>query len=180
VPQFEIPPNLAGRARAASHDRLGEKQEKSMQRAYLIFAIVFSTTIVGINPGGAELVLAIGYAEGGPTHGWVYGQSSGGDAATVALNVCRGIDMTNNVIPANPSEAQKNCAIVATLNNHCFAISSNGTLAKSPTGFSWVVAPDLKTANGQALANCEKMKGKGDASCTIRGARCDSSASNQE
>ena len=151
-----------------------------MQRACLIFAIVLATTVAGINPGAAELVLAIGFAVGGPTHGWVYGQSSGGDAATVALNICRGIDTTNNVIPANPSEAQKNCAIVATLNNHCFAISSNGTQAKSPTGFSWVVAPDSKAANGQAIANCEKMKAKGDASCTIRGARCDSSAAHPE
>jgi hypothetical protein len=147
-----------------------------MQRAYLRFAILLAATIFEVRPSAAEMVVAIGYAPEGPTKGWVYGQSSGVDAATVALNICRGIDKTNNAIPNNPSAAQKNCAIVATLNNQCFAISSNGTSLKSPTGFGWVVAPDSSAANRQALANCQIMKRNEGASCTIRGSGCDGSA----
>ena len=147
-----------------------------MPRAYPIYVILLAATIFEVRPAAAEMVVALGYAPGGPTNGWVYGQSSGVDAKTIALNICRGIDKTNNVIPNNPSAAQKNCAIVATLNNQCFAISSNGTPANSPTGFGWVVVPDSTAANGQALAICKKMKGNGGATCTIRGSGCDGSA----
>jgi hypothetical protein len=146
-----------------------------MRRA-LIFAIALAATVFEAHPGAAELVVAIGVSPGGPTKGWVYGQSSAADAATVALNICRGIDKTNNVIPDNPSASQKNCGIVATLSNQSFAISSNGTQTTSPTGFGWAVALDSIAANRQALAGCQTMKGPADAPCTIRGSGCDGSA----
>jgi hypothetical protein len=160
---------------SSSLDVKAQRGGNSM-RACLIFAVALAATVLKAHPGAAEMVVAIGFSQGGPTKGWVYGQSSGADAATVALNICRGIDKTNNVIPTNPSAAQKNCGIVATLSNHCFAISSNGTQTTSPTGFSWAVAPDSIAANRQALANCQIMKGPADAPCTIRGSGCDGSA----
>ena len=144
-----------------------------MRQVCLLSAISLGVAIVMARPCAAETVLALGFPPEGPTNGWVGGWSSD---ATQALNICKGIDKTNNIIPVNPSASQNNCAIVATLNNQCFAISSNGTSQRSPTGFSWIVATDSNSANSQAIANCQKTTGKDDPPCVIRASECDGSA----
>ena len=54
-----------------------------MPPAYPIYVILLAATIFEVHPTAAEMVVALGYAPGGPTNGWVYGQSSGVDAKTI-------------------------------------------------------------------------------------------------
>jgi len=142
----------------------------------LLFTGLFAGVMLWSGPGAAEGVLAIGFAPGGPTHGWVYGWAEGADAPTRALDLCRGVIKENNAIPVNASASQKACAVVATLRNQCMAISSNGSLTRSPTGFGWVIAADLTTATEQAVAMCKATAGAGAPPCVVRGSACDGTA----
>jgi hypothetical protein len=150
-----------------------------MKQGYLLFVVLVGATILGMRSGIADGVLALGYPKGGPTYGWVAGFSKGSaDAETQALNECRGINKYNNQVRQNPQESQRNCGVVATFHDQCFAISSNGSATKwkSPTGFGLAIAKDSGTAAQEAIGQCQSMAGQGAVPCVIRTSDCEGSA----
>jgi hypothetical protein len=145
-----------------------------MKQGYLLFAVLVGATILGMRSGRADGVLALGYPKGGPTYGWVAGFAKDSvDAETQALNECR-----NNHIRQNPQESQRNCGVVATLHDQCFAISSNGSASqwKSPAGFGMAIAKDSATAAQEAIGQCQSMAGQEAVPCVIRTSNCEGSA----
>ena len=143
---------------------------------YLLFVILVGATILGMRSGIANGVLALGHPKVGPTFGWVAGFSKGSaDAEKQALNECRGTNKYNNQIQ-HPQESQRNCEVVATFHDQCFAISSNGSATKSPTGFGLAIAKDSATAAQEAIDQCQSMTGEGAVPCVIRMSDCDGSA----
>jgi Domain of unknown function (DUF4189) len=133
-----------------------------MKQGYLL-SVLLGATILGIRSGIADGVLALGYAKGHPIYGWAAGFSKGADAATHALNECRG---------------KYKCEVVATFHDQCFAISANGSATqwKSPIGFGLAIAKDSTTAAQAAIGQCESMAGEGAPSCVIRKSDCEGSA----
>ena len=150
-----------------------------MKEGYLLFVVLVGATILGMRSGIADGVLALGYPKNvGPTYGWVAGFSKGSaDAEKQALNECRGINKYNNQI-RHPQESQRNCGVVATIHDQCFAISSNGTATKwtSPIGFGLAIGKDSATAAREAIGQCESMAGGGAPPCVIRKSDCEGSA----
>jgi len=145
---------------------------------YLLFVILVGATILGMRSGIANGVLALGHPKVGPTFGWVAGFSKGSaDAEKQALNECRGTNKYNNQIQ-HPQESQRNCEVVATFHDQCFAISSNGTATKwtAPIGFGLAIAKDSATAAQEAIDQCQSMTGEGAVPCVIRMSDCDGSA----
>ena len=136
-------------------------------------------TILEMRSGIADGVLALGYPKNvGPTYGWVAGFSKGSaDVEKQALNECRGINKYNNQI-RHPQESQRNCGVVATFHDQCFAISSNGTATKwtSPIGFGLAIAKDSATAAKEAIDQCQSMTAQEAVPCVIRMSDCEGSA----
>jgi hypothetical protein len=135
-----------------------------MKQGYLLSVVLLGATILGMRSGTADGVLALGYAKGGPIYGWAAGFSkSSADAATHALNECRG---------------KYKCEVVATVHDQCFAVSSNGSATqwKSPIGFGLAIAKDSATAAQEAIGQCESMAGEGAPPCVIRKSDCEGSA----
>jgi hypothetical protein len=150
-----------------------------MKQGYLLLVVLVGAMILGMRSGIANGVLALGHPKAGPTYGWVAGFSkSGADAEKQALNECRGINKYNNQIRQNPQESQRNCGVVATFHDQCFAISSNGTATKweSPIGFGLAIAKDSATAAQEAIDQCQSMTGQGAVPCVIRMSDCEGSA----
>jgi len=149
-----------------------------MKRGYLLFVVLVRATILGMCSGIADGVLALGHAKVGPTFGWVAGFSKGSaDGEKQALNECRGTNKYNNQIQ-HPQESQRNCEVVATFHDKCFAISSNGTATKwtAPIGFGLAIAKDSATAAKEAIDQCQSMTGEGAVPCVIRMSDCEGSA----
>jgi hypothetical protein len=150
----------------------------AMKQGYLLFVILVGATILGMRSGIANGVLALGHPKEGPIYGWVAGFSKGSaDAQKQALNECRGGNKYNNQI-LHPQESQRNCGVVATFHDQCFAISSNGTATKwtSPIGFGLAIAKDSATAAQEAIDQCQSMTGQGVVPCVIRMSDCEGSA----
>lgn len=148
-----------------------------MLRVGLPLAFFFAATVWSAHPAAADAVLAIGIgAKGVYQGGWVYGWDNGAAARASALNLCRGIDKTNNAIPDNASAAQAACRVVGIFTGQCVAIAANGTQTTPATGLGWVITTDSTTAKAQALAACEAMPGKVGPPCTIQTVKCDGSA----
>jgi hypothetical protein len=149
----------------------------AMKQGYLLFVVLLGATILGMRSGIADGVLALGIAKGGPIYGWVAGFSKDStDAETQALNECRGINKYNNQKRQNPRESQRNCGVAATFHDQCFAISSNGSATKSPTGFGLAIAKDSATAAQEAIGQCQSTAGQGALPCVIRTSDCEGSA----
>ena len=132
-----------------------------MKQGYLLTAVLLGAMILGMRPGIADGVLALGNAKGGPTFGWAAGFSK--RSADAALNECRG---------------RYKCEVFATFHDQCFAISSNGTATKwaSPIGFGLAIAKDSTTAAQEAIGQCESMAGEEAPPCVIRKSDCEGSA----
>jgi len=132
-----------------------------MKQGYLLTAVLLGAMILGMRPGIADGVLALGNAKGGPTFGWAAGFSK--RSADAALNECRG---------------KYKCEVFATFHDQCFAISSNGTATKwtSLIGFGLAIAKDSATAAHEAIDQCQSMSGEGAPPCVIRKSDCEGSA----
>jgi Domain of unknown function (DUF4189) len=149
-----------------------------MQRG-LGFAVLFAGTIVGAQPGAAEAILAIGIPPNITQQGYVYGYAFGADAATTALNICRGTKLPPGVVmPENAPEAKRRCTVAGSFADQCFAIAVDvPNLAPGATGVGWAIAADSLTAERQALAGCQVTAGPGRrAACEVRKSICDGSA----
>jgi len=126
--------------------------------------MVLAFGILGMRSGIADGVLALGYAKYGPTYGWAAGFSKGGaDAATLALNECRG---------------KYKCEVAATFHDQCFAISSNGTATqwKLNIGFGLAIEKNSATAEKEAIGQCQSMAGQGAPPCVVQKSDCEGSA----
>ena len=127
-------------------------------------SMVLTFGILGMRSSIADGVLALGYAKYGPTYGWAAGFWKGGaDAATLALNECRG---------------KYKCEVAATFHDQCFAISSNGTATqwKLNIGFGLAIEKDSTTAAQEAIGQCQSMAGQGAPPCVVRKSYCEGSA----
>ena len=127
-------------------------------------SMVLTFGILGMRSSIADGVLALGYAKYGPTYGWAAGFWKGGaDAATLALNECRG---------------KYKCEVAATFHDQCFAISSNRTATqwKLNIGFGLAIEKDSTTAAQEAIGQCQSMAGQGAPPCVVRKSYCEGSA----
>jgi len=147
-----------------------------MQRTCLVLAFLFGGAVLSAQPAAAEGALAVGLPAGGVSHGFVYGWAVGANDKMRALRTCQGIITENNAIPANASEAQRACAVVATFRDQCVAVALNGNQVTPATGVGWAMAADLGTAKAQALSRCEAAAGPGKAPCMVQSSGCDGAA----
>lgn len=121
-------------------------------------------------PAEAELALAVGRPPNVTTQGFVYGW---GSTPAEALNYCRGADVDNS------SEAQKRCTVIGIFRSQCFAVAVNGRAHgddPGSTGVGWSIAPDRRTAESDALEQCEAMRQGTRAPCYIQTVKCDGGA----
>jgi Domain of unknown function (DUF4189) len=156
--------------------------EEMMRGLRLFLNIVFWGLLLAASPAGADGFLASGVPDGRGSdgvlsNGFVYGYA---DTREQAMNICRGVDKTNNKIPKNASKAQKACAIVGDFTNACVAVAMNGNVTTPATGVGWAISPTTAAAEKQALANCRSMAGSHrPEGCYVQNKSCDGTAAKQ-
>ena len=153
-----------------------------MKVTLALIAILLCQILLWPDFGRAEGALALGLPAGGPyTTGYVFGMATGENDQTAAMQLCQGIDKSNNKIPTgNVTKAQQACKIVAVFNNQCVAVASNGDQTTPASGVGWATAATVDAAKTQALSQCEKWPGKTGPSCTIQASICDDSSANPQ
>ena len=144
----------------------------------LLFAILFSSTLVWSGACHAQMAIAIGTTGNVSKDGFVWGGGFGADAEKTALGVCRGvIAPTEGELPKNVSRVKRLCKIVTSFSDKCFAIAQDGTTRKAGTGFGWSVAMDLRSAEAEAIAKCESAVARGRSSaCAVEYSYCEGAA----
>jgi len=130
-----------------------------MHEKIVVFALL--AALASTNVAVAEGALAIGIPEGNPAKGFKWdAYVSTPDAATKAMDDCR---------KARNPRAAAACKLIATFNDQCVAITSNGEPTAPVTAAGWAIENDRVTAVNRALAQCEAMrKGRGP-SCRLDG-----------
>jgi hypothetical protein len=105
--------------------------------------------------------------------GFTYGYANNHPAAeapALALTQCQ---ISPSAVKDNKLRAR--CKVIATYHDQCVAVAmdpANGT-----PGVGWAIQSDLRSAESQALAQCEKTAGPGRrAACKVDHSKCDGSA----
>jgi hypothetical protein len=158
----------------ATYDKFGASiiGEGDMERVCIV--IVASLFIAAYSPNSASAAgaLAVGLPadvakDGVSAYGSVNYDTEDAAKAT-ALKACQTDKVASTFV--------KNlCSIVSTFRDQCYAISydpKDGT-----PGFGWAVDNDLRSAEKNSLANCEKTAGPGRrGACVVANTGCDGSA----
>jgi hypothetical protein len=144
-------------------------------------AIVASLLVIAFcpNPAAADGAVAVGLpadvAKSGVSIGTIVNAPSNENAKVEALKQCKTPPKLTVSGTAVTTKTWQLCKLVADFHNRCFAYSfdpQDGT-----PGFGWAVEDDLKGAERQALANCEKTAGPGRrAACVVVKSSCDGTA----
>ena len=129
---------------------------------------------LGPSQSMAAGALAIGLppdvAKGGFTYGYSNNNDDANHAELKALDACR---TTKDA--ANDANLRSLCKVIQDYTNKCVAVAMDP--AAGTPGVGWSVAPDLRTAEAQALSKCEDTAGPGRrAACVVDHSSCDGSA----
>jgi hypothetical protein len=132
--------------------------------------ILFAFVVFCPNTGSADGALAVALppdvVKQGFAYGYVTDYPDANQADAQALKKCRDTTI-DGVRPL--------CEVIQDFKNQCVAVAMDPQ-AGTP-GVGWSVAPDLHTAESQALSKCETTAGPGRrAACAIDHSSCDGSA----
>jgi hypothetical protein len=141
---------------------------RNAARGFVLFALV--AAIFHPVSGGADGALAIALppdvVKQGFAYGYVTDYADTNQADAQALKKCR--DTT--IAGVRPL-----CEVIQDFKNQCVAVAMDPQ-AGTP-GVGWSIAPDLHTAEAQALSKCEQTAGPGRrAACAVDHSSCDGSA----
>jgi Domain of unknown function (DUF4189) len=137
-------------------------------RGFVLFAL--AAAIFRPSSGNADGALAVALppdvVKQGFAYGYVTDYPDANQADAEALKKCR--DTT--IAGVRPL-----CEVIQDFKNQCVAVAMDPQ-AGTP-GVGWSVAPDLHTAEAQALSKCESTAGPGRrAACAVDHSSCDGSA----
>jgi hypothetical protein len=137
-------------------------------RGFVLFAL--AAAIFRPIPGSADGALAVALppdvVKQGFAYGYVTDYPDADQADAQALKKCR--DTT--IAGVRPL-----CTVIQDFKSQCVAVAMDPQ-AGTP-GVGWSVAPDLHTAEAQALSKCEDTAGPGRrAACAVDHSSCDGSA----
>jgi hypothetical protein len=132
--------------------------------------VVFAFVVFRPNSGSADGAIAIALppdvVKQGFAYGYVTDYPDANQAGAQALKKCRDTTI-DGVRPL--------CEVIQDFKDQCVAVAMDPQ-AGTP-GVGWSVAPDLHTAESQALSKCETTAGPGRrAACAIDHSSCDGSA----
>jgi hypothetical protein len=143
-----------------------------MPRTWVLM-VSLAWALAWTQPSVADGALAIGLPPDVAKQGFTYGYANNHPAAeapALALTQCQ-------ISPSavKDSKLRARCKVVATYHDQCVAVAmdpANGT-----PGVGWAIQSDLRAAESQALAQCEKTAGPGRrAACKVDHSKCDGSA----
>jgi len=140
----------------------------------LVAAFLFSHAALlptsSIAAGALVVALPPDVVKGGFSYGFSNNNPDTGQASAKALNACRTTkDATND------AKLRALCKVIVSYSDKCVAVAMDPQ-AGTP-GVGWSVAGDLRTAESQALSNCEKTAGPGRAAaCKVDHSACDGTA----
>jgi hypothetical protein len=137
----------------------------------LFIALLVAAICTTNNPVAAEGAVALGVpasvVKRGVATGYSYDASTAEEAEKVAMDYC-------SKAPA-PADTRRLCKVVAHFHKQCVAVALD-PVAGTP-GWGWAIADVKRDAESAALANCEKIAGRGRAAaCKVVNSDCDGSA----
>jgi Domain of unknown function (DUF4189) len=133
---------------------------------FVLFALVVFRPVSGSADGALAVGLPPDVVKQGFAYGYVTDYPDPNQADAQALKKCR--DTT--IAGVRPL-----CEVIQDFKNQCVAVAMDPQ-AGTP-GVGWSVAPDLHTAEAQALSKCESTAGPGRrAACAVDHSSCDGSA----
>jgi hypothetical protein len=135
-------------------------------RVLVLFALVVFRPVSGSADGALAVALPPDVVKQGFAYGYVTDYPDTDQADAQALKKCR--DTT--IAGVRPL-----CTVIQDFKSQCVAVAMDPQ-AGTP-GVGWSVAPDLHTAEAQALSKCEDTAGPGRrAACAVDHSSCDGSA----
>ena len=133
---------------------------------FVLFALVVFRPNFSSADGAIAVALPPDVVKQGFAYGYVTDYPDANQADVQALKKCRDTTI-DGVRPL--------CEVIQDFKNQCVAVAMDPQ-AGTP-GVGWSVAPDLHTAEAQALSKCETTAGPGRrAACAIDHSSCDGSA----
>ncbi len=120
--------------------------------------------------GALAVALPADVAKSGFSYGYSNNNADAAHAQAAALNACRTTkDASNDV------NLRSLCKVVLNYSNQCIAVAMDP--AAGTPGVGWAVANDLRSAERQALGQCQETAGPGRrAACVIDHSACDGNA----
>ena len=120
--------------------------------------------------GALAVALPADVAKSGFSYGYSNNNADAAHAQAAALNACRTTkDASNDV------NLRSLCKVVLNYSNQCIAVAMDP--AAGTPGVGWAVANDLKSAERQALGQCQETAGPGRrAACVVDHSACDGNA----
>src|SRR5580704_11624949 len=137
-------------------------------RGFVLFAVAAAIfrPISGSADGAIAIALPPDVVKQGFAYGYVTDYGDANQADVQALKKCRDTTI-EGVRPL--------CTVIQDFKNQCVAVAMDP--AAGTPGVGWSVAPDLRTAEAQALSKCEDTAGPGRrAACAVDHSSCDGSA----
>ena len=144
------------------------KWARDAARVFILFALVAAVLrpVSGSADGAIAVALPPDVVKQGFAYGYVTDYDDANKADAQALKKCRDTTI-EGVRPL--------CTVIQDFKNQCVAVAMDPQ-AGTP-GVGWSVAPDLHTAEAQALSKCEDTAGPGRrAACVVDHSSCDGSA----
>jgi hypothetical protein len=120
--------------------------------------------------GALAVALPADVAKSGFSYGYSNNNADAAHAQAAALNACR---TTKDA--SNDANLRSLCKVVLNYSNQCIAVAMDP--AAGTPGVGWAVANDLRSAERQALGQCQETAGPGRrAACVIDHSACDGNA----
>jgi hypothetical protein len=133
---------------------------------FVLFALVVFRPVSGSADGALAVALPPDVVKQGFAYGYVTDYPDVNQADAQALKKCRDTTI---------SGVRPLCTVIQDFKNQCVAVAMDPQ-AGTP-GVGWSVAPDLHSAEAQALSKCEDTAGPGRrAACAVDHSSCDGSA----
>ena len=146
----------------------GAKWGRDAARVFVVLALVAAIfrPVSGSADGALAIALPPDVVKQGFAYGYVTDYPDVNQADAQALKKCRDTTI-EGVRPL--------CEVIQDFKDQCVAVAMDPQ-AGTP-GVGWSVAPDLHTAEAQALSKCEDTAGPGRrAACAVDHSSCDGSA----
>ena len=120
--------------------------------------------------GALAVALPADVAKSGFSYGYSNNNADAAHAQAAALNACR---TTKDA--SNDANLRSLCKVVLNYSNQCIAVAMDP--AAGTPGVGWAAANDLRSAERQALGQCQETAGPGRrAACVIDHSACDGNA----
>jgi hypothetical protein len=136
----------------------------------LAVAMLAMSAVLLPREGRATGVLVIGQVSG-----FSFAIANGADvgaATQTAIDTCR-----SNKDAVNNPALKADCKVVATFTDKCAVVAWDPAPNYAGVGVGWSIAADMKTAEREAIAKCEKTVAPGrSGTCVVSNSRCDGNA----